>query len=297
MSEQQEFRLSFEFFPPKTDVGREKLITVRKELNDIHPDFFSVTYGAGGSTRDNTKGIVKKMREEGLSVAPHLSFGGDTEETILPLLQEYKDMGVDRIVALRGDMPSGVGGAQQLVYANELVAFIRKHFDDHFHLEVAAYPEIHPEATSYLDDVRYLKGKFDAGANSAITQYFFNPDAYFYFMDQCQKEGIDQPIYPGIMPILNYRNLARFSDSCGADIPRWMRKRMESFGDNQEALISFGIDWISELCDTLLDAGAPGLHFYTMNQTEPTATIIKNLGLEDAPDAQEHNHEDCGHEH
>lgn len=297
MSEQQEFRLSFEFFPPKTDVGREKLITVRKELNDIHPDFFSVTYGAGGSTRDNTKGIIKKMREEGLSVAPHLSFGGDTEDTILPLLQEYKDMGVNRIVALRGDMPSGVGGAQQLVYANELVAFIRKHFDDHFHLEVAAYPEIHPEATSYLDDVRYLKGKFDAGANSAITQYFFNPDAYFYFMEQCQKEGIDQPIYPGIMPILNYRNLARFSDSCGADIPRWMRKRLESFGDDQASLQAFGIEWISELCDTLLDAGAPGLHFYTMNQTEPTAAIIKNLGLEDAPDAEEHNHEDCRHEH
>lgn len=297
MNEQQEFRLSFEFFPPKTDAGREKLAKVRQELNDINPDFFSVTYGAGGSTRDNTIGTIKQMRAEGLSVAPHLSFGGDTEDTILPLIQEYKDLGVDRLVALRGDMPSGMGGAQQLVYANELVAFIRKHFGDHFHLEVAAYPEIHPEAKSYLDDIRYLKGKFDAGANSAITQYFFNPDAYFYFMDQCQKEGIDEPIYPGIMPILNYRNLARFSDSCGAEIPRWMRKRLESFGDNQEALQSFGVEWISELCDTLLDAGAPGLHFYTMNQTEPTATIIKNLGLEDAPDAQEPNHDGCGHGH
>lgn len=292
MTDQQELRLSFEFFPPKTDKGREKLQRVRKELNEINPDFFSVTYGAGGSTRDNTKGIVAAMRNEGFSVAPHLSFGGDTEESILPLLEEYKAMGVDRIVALRGDMPSGTGGAAQMVYANELVAFIRKHFGDHFHLEVAAYPEIHPEARSYLDDIRYLKGKFEAGANSAITQYFFNPDAYFYFIDQCQKEGIDQPIYPGIMPIINYRNLARFSDNCGADIPRWIRKRLESFGDNQESVIAFGIDLVSELCEALLDAGAPGLHFYTMNQVDPTAAIIKNLNLEDAP--HEH-HEGCNH--
>ena len=279
MTQQEELRLSFEFFPPKTEKGLEKLKTVRKELNGLNPDFFSVTYGAGGSTRDNTIGIVKAMKEEGLSVAPHLSFGGDDEKSMLDLLNQYKDLGIDRIVALRGDMPSGVGGALNLVYANELVAFIREHFQDQFHLEVAAYPEIHPEATSYDDDIRYLKGKFEAGANSGITQYFFNPDSYFYFMDQCAKEGIENPIYPGIMPITNYKNLARFSDNCGADIPRWVRKRLESFGDNTESIYAFGLDFITELCETLLENDAPGLHFYSMNQIEPTATIVKNLGL------------------
>lgn len=280
--EQQPIRLSFEFFPPKTEVGSEKLQNVRAELNKLSPDFFSVTYGAGGSTRDNTKDIIKSMKSEGMNVAPHLSFGGDNEESMLELVTEYKELGVDRIVALRGDMPSGVGGGLQLVYANELVTFIRKHFGGHFHLEVAAYPEIHPEAPSYLEDIRYLKQKFDAGADSAITQYFFNPDAYFYFMDECAKEGIDKPIYPGIMPITNYKNLARFSDSCGAEIPRWIRKRLEGFGDNMESIASFGTDLITELCETLLDNGAPGLHFYTMNQIDPTRTIINNLELVDA---------------
>ncbi|TVZ37429.1 5,10-methylenetetrahydrofolate reductase (NAD(P)) [Alteromonadaceae bacterium 2753L.S.0a.02] len=273
--------LSFEFFPPKTDTGREKLKGVRAELNELKPDFFSVTYGAGGSTRDNTKGIVKAMRGEGLSVAPHLSFGGDTEETMIAMINEYKEAGVDRIVALRGDMPSGMGAAMQLVYANELVAFIRQHFGEDFHLSVAAYPEIHPEAKSYRDDVRYLKGKFEAGANSAITQYFYNPDAYFYFIEECGKEGIDAPIYPGIMPITNFQNLARFSDACGAEIPRWIRKRLNDYGDNQHALMSFTTDLVTELCETLLDNGAPGLHFYTMNQVEPTRTIVNNLGFSD----------------
>lgn len=272
-------RLSFEFFPPKTEAGKEKLSTVRDELNALSPEFFSVTYGAGGSTRDNTKNIVTEFKQQGVSIAPHLSFGGDDESTMTTLLQEYQAAGVDRIVALRGDMPSGMGGAFQMVYANELVTFIRKHFGEQFHLEVAAYPEIHPEATSYQDDLLYLKGKFDAGANSAITQYFYNPDAYFSFIDQCQSIGIDNPIYPGIMPILNYKNLVRFSDNCGADIPRWLRKRLESFGDDNESLKAFGVDLISELCETLLDNGAPGLHFYTMNQTEPTASIVKNLDL------------------
>ena len=272
-------RLSFEFFPPKTPEGKQKLIHVRDQLNSFAPDFFSVTYGAGGSTRDNTKGIVTSFTSAGIATAPHLSFGGDDEETILELLQDYKAAGVDRIVALRGDMPSGVGGAYQLVYANELVAFIRKHFGDHFHLEVAAYPEIHPQAKSYSDDIRYLKGKFDAGANSGITQYFFNPDSYFYFMEQCHKAGIDQPIYPGIMPIINYRNLTRFSDTCGAEIPRWLRKALENFGDDDASLKSFGVDLVSELCEVLLENDAPGLHFYTMNQTEPTAQIVSNLGL------------------
>lgn len=274
------FRLSFEFFPPKTDKGREKLSTVRHELNALSPDFFSVTYGAGGSTRDNTLGIVSAMRSEGLSVAPHLSFGGDDETSMKSLLGQYKEIGVNRIVALRGDMPSGVGGAMHMVHANELVAFIREHFGEDFHLEVAAYPEIHPEATSYDDDVKYLKGKFDAGANSAITQYFFNPDSYFYFMDQCAKAGIDKPIYPGIMPITNYKNLARFSDACGADIPRWIRKRLETYGDDIESISAFGLDLISELCETLIENGAPGIHFYTMNQLEPTTTLVKNLGLD-----------------
>ncbi len=272
-------RLSFEFFPPKTAEGKEKLIKVRDQLNEFAPDFFSVTYGAGGSTRDNTKGLVTQFKQSGIDTAPHLSFGNDDEATILELLNEYKTVGVDRIVALRGDVPSGMGGQQQLVYANELVAFIRKHFGEHFHLEVAAYPEIHPQAKSYADDVRYLKGKFDAGANSAITQYFFNPDSYFYFIEQTSKAGITQPIYPGIMPIINYRNLTRFSDSCGAEIPRWLRKALENYGDDENSLRAFGVDLVTELCDVLLENEAPGLHFYTMNQTEPTAQIVKNLGL------------------
>jgi methylenetetrahydrofolate reductase (NADPH) len=272
-------RLSFEFFPPKTDQGRIKLAGVRDTLAAFDPDFFSVTYGAGGSTRDNTKNLVKQFNELDAPVAPHLSFGGDDESTIKALLSEYRDAGVERIVALRGDMPSGVGGSYQLVYANELVAFIRQHFGDDFELEVAAYPEIHPQAKSYEDDVRFLKGKFDAGADNAITQYFFNPDAYFYFLDQCAKVGINKPIYPGIMPIINFRNLMRFSDSCGADVPRWLRKRLESYEYDAEALRDFGEELITELCETLLEGGAPGLHFYTMNQAEPVATIVTNLGL------------------
>lgn len=272
-------RLSFEFFPPKTPEGKEKLVKVRDQLNEFEPDFFSVTYGAGGSTRDNTKGVVTQFKNDGVAIAPHLSFGSDDETAILNLLNEYKFLGVDRIVALRGDVPSGMGGQQQMVYANELVAFIRQHFGDKFHVEVAAYPEIHPQAKSYSDDVRYLKGKFDAGADSAITQYFFNPDSYFYFIEQTRKAGITQPIYPGIMPIINYRNLTRFSDTCGAEIPRWLRKALENYGDDEASLKSFGIDLVTELCDVLLENEAPGLHFYTMNQTEPTAQIVKNLGL------------------
>lgn len=280
MTTDTNLRISFEFFPPKTEQGREKLATVQRELAQFQPEFFSVTYGAGGSTRANTKNIVKTIKQNGASVAPHLSFGGDDEESILALIEEYKAMGIDRIVALRGDMPSGMGGAYQMVYANELVAFIREHFGDTFHLEVAAYPEVHPESTSYDSDVRYLKAKFDAGANSGITQYFYNPDAYFYFIDQCQKAGIEKPIYPGIMPITNFKNLSRFSDSCGAEIPRWLRKRLASYGDDQASVKAFGLDLVSELCETLLDNGAPGLHFYTMNLTEPCATIVKNLGLD-----------------
>lgn len=281
MSKTQTPRLSFEFFPPKTAEGKTKLDNVRNELAKLKPEFFSVTYGAGGSTRDNTKAIVTEFNKKGVAVAPHLSFGGDDEETMLALLNEYKTAGVDRIVALRGDMPSGMGGAFQMVYANQLVSFIRTHFGDYFQLEVAAYPEIHPEANSYQDDIGFLKSKFEAGASSALTQYFYSPDAYFYFMEQCHQAGITQPIYPGIMPILNYKNLVRFSDSCGADVPRWIRKRLEGFGDDSASIKSFGLDLVSELCEVLLDNGAPGLHFYTMNQVEPTTTIISNLGLFD----------------
>jgi methylenetetrahydrofolate reductase (NADPH) len=273
------FRLSFEFFPPKTDVGREKIITVRDELARFSPDFFSMTYGAGGSTRDNTKDLVTLFNQGGFSTAPHLSFGGDSEESIAALITEYQAAGVDRIVALRGDMPSGMGGASQMVYANELVAFIRKRFGDQLHLEVAAYPEIHPEAETYNTDIQHLKNKFDAGANSAITQYFFNLDAYFFFLEKCDKAGITQPIYPGIMPIINVQNLLRFSAACGAEIPRWLQKALEAYGDDQESMKAFGIDVVTELCEGLRENGVPGLHFYTMNQIEPVKTIVENLGF------------------
>ncbi|HEY7772226.1 MAG TPA: methylenetetrahydrofolate reductase, partial [Marinagarivorans sp.] len=201
------------------------------------------------------------------------------EESMIALLNEYQAMGIDRIVALRGDMPSGMGGSYQMVYANQLVEFIRKHTGDHFHLEVAAYPEIHPEAKSFDSDIEFLKAKFDAGANSAITQYFYNPDAYFYFIESCMEAGIEQPIYPGIMPITNYQSLSRFSTNCGAEIPRWMRKRLEAFGDDSESIKAFGLDVVGELCEVLLENDAPGLHFYTMNNAEPTTTLIENLGL------------------
>jgi methylenetetrahydrofolate reductase (NADPH) len=271
-------RFSFEFFPPKTDAGKEKLKQTRFELNQLNPDFFSVTYGAGGSTRDNTKDTVIAMHDEGLSVAPHLSFGSDSDEAMLELINSYQQAGINRIVALRGDMPSGMG-AQRPVYANELVAFIRKHTGDHFHLEVAAYPEVHPDANNYDEDIAFLKQKLDAGANSAITQYFYNADAYFYFIEQCQKAGIDKPIYPGIMPITNYQNLARFSKTCGAEIPRWLAHKLEGFGDDKQSIIDFGTDMITGLCEKLLAGGAPGIHFYTMNQVEPTKIIWNNLKL------------------
>ncbi|WP_444887542.1 methylenetetrahydrofolate reductase [NAD(P)H] [Microbulbifer sp. JMSA008] len=272
-------RISFEFFPPKTPEGRVKLYKTREALQAFNPEFFSVTYGAGGTTRETTANIVTNMRKDGISIAPHLSFGGDNEEIILGLLDIYKEAGVNRIVALRGDMPSGMGAVAQLVYANELVAFIRRHTGDHFHLEVAAYPEIHPESNSYDDDIRYLKGKFEAGANSALTQYFYNPDSYFYFIDQCEKAGIDAPIYPGIMPIINFDNLVRFSRNCGAEIPRWLKKRMESYRDPDD-IRKLGLEVVTDLCETLLEGGAPGLHFYTMNQIGASESILKDLGLE-----------------
>lgn len=267
-------RFSFEFFPPKTDAGKEKLELLWTDLNSLNPAFFSVTYGAGGSTRDNTFSIVKKMKSQGLNVAPHLSFGGDDEQAMSSLLDAYKDLGVDRIVALRGDIPSGMGAAR-IVYANELVEFIRHHSADHFHLEVAAYPEIHPESHSYNSDIDFLKKKLNAGANSAITQYFFNADSYLYFVEACQKAGIDKPIYPGIMPISNFNNLCRFSANCGAEIPQWLKRKVESLGNDQHAINEFGQEMIIRLSQKLLDAGAPGIHFYSMNQLQPIKSIYQ----------------------
>ncbi len=271
-------RYSFEFFPPKTEVGAEKLKTTRAELNALGPDFFSVTYGAGGSTRDNTLDTVLAMKSEGISVAPHLSFGGDDEASVQQLLEQYRDAGIDRIVSLRGDLPSGMGAVRQ-VHAAELVRFIRAKTGDHFHLEVAAYPEIHPDAKDYESDIGFLKEKLDAGANSAITQYFYNIDAYYWFQDRCAAAGIDKPIYPGIMPITNYANLARFSRNCGAEIPRWLAYKLDGMKDDSASVQAFGVDVITRLCEQLLAAGAPGLHFYTMNQVEPTKTVWTNLKL------------------
>ena len=257
-----------------------KLLTeVTPALNALGPEFFSVTYGAGGSTRDTTLGVVSAIRDAGIDVAPHLSFGGDDKNAVADLLETYKGKGVKRLVALRGDIPSGTGGKAQSVYANELVEFIRKHTGDHFNIEVAAYPEIHPEAKSYDSDIHFLKAKLDAGANSAITQYFYTVEAYFYFLDQCTAAGIDKPVYAGIMPITNFTNLQRFSKNCGAEIPRWICQRMEAYGDDQDSIAKFGIEVVTQLCQTLLDGGAPGIHFYTMNQIEPTQEIYTNLGL------------------
>ena len=271
--------ISFEFFPPKTPQGQEKLRVVRDELAAMNPNFFSVTYGAGGSTQERTIKTVQEMHEAGINTAPHLSCVGSSTDSLRDLLNFYIDKGIDRIVALRGDLPSGMGSPGELRYANELVEFIRKETGDHFHLEVAAYPETHPQAASFEADLLNFKKKVDAGANSAITQYFFNADSYFYYVERCQKLGIEIPIIPGIMPITNYSSLARFSDACGAEIPRWVRKQLEAYGDDSASIRQFGEEVITRLCEQLIAGGAPSLHFYTMNQTEPNRAICKNLGL------------------
>lgn len=274
-----EHRISFEFFPPKTERGAENLRATRERLAALRPEFFSVTYGAGGSTRDTTRDVVLDGLRAGHAIAPHLSFGGDNETSMKALLDQYAEAKVSRIVALRGDLPSGFGDGSRLVHASELVAFIRQHYGERFHLEVAAYPEIHPEAESWDSDIGFLKQKFEAGANSAITQYFYNADAYVRFVEDCARAGIDKPIYPGIMPITNYDNLKRFSVNCGAEIPRWLAHRIESFGDDSEARNDFCVEFVSTLCERLLAAGAPGLHFYTMNQAPAVESICRNLGL------------------
>jgi len=281
MESQQEYpqQFSFEFFPPKTAEGSEKLIKVRDALGALNPKYFSVTFGAGGSTQQGTIDTVTSIKESGFDAAPHLSCVGSTKENIREILKGYMDRGINRIVALRGDMPSGTHDIGEFRFANELVEFIRSETNDHFHIEVAAYPEFHPQASSAEDDLNNFKRKIDAGADSAITQYFFNPDAYFRFVDDCEDLGITAPIVPGIMPITNYIQLARFSDMCGAEIPRWIRKRLESYGDDKDSIKAFGEEVISEMCQQLLEAGAPGLHFYTMNVSKPTLAVWKNLGL------------------
>lgn len=281
METQKKFkrRFSFEFFPPKTDEGAKKLQAVRDKLADRTPDFFSVTYGAGGSTRERTIDTVLKLHNQGISTAPHMSCIGATKESISELLDLYKANGIQRLVALRGDLPSGMGAPGDLRYANDLVAFIREYTGDHFNIEVAAYPEFHPQARSAEDDLTNFKRKVDAGATSAITQYFFNADSYFYFIDRCEKMSINLPVVPGIMPITNYSKLARFSDMCGAEIPRWIRKQLEAYADDSESILKFGEEVITTMCQQLLDAGAPGIHFYTLNQAAPSLAIWDNLGL------------------
>jgi methylenetetrahydrofolate reductase (NADPH) len=270
--------ISFEFFPPQTPEGAEKLTAARMRLATLKPEFFSCTFGAGGSTQDRTLDTIKLIHAEEHQAAPHLSCVGGTRENISSLLNTYKEMGIQRIVALRGDLPSGMASIGEFHYANELVSFIRAQTGEHFHIEVAAYPEFHPQANSAREDMLNFKRKIDAGANSAITQYFFNADAYFRFVDETHKLGVTAPIVPGIMPIVRYSQLARFSDMCGAEIPRWMRKTMEGYGDDVESVQAFGRDAVTQLCEKLIAGGAPALHFYTLNQANASIDILNRLG-------------------
>jgi len=272
-------QFSFEFFPPKSEEGASKLRIVRDELAKLGPKYVSVTFGAGGSTQEGTVDTVREMLAAGLDTAPHLSCIGSSREAIRHLLQQYMQMGVKRIVALRGDMPSGMRETGEFQYANELVEFIRSETGEHFHIEVAAYPEFHPQAENAALDLDNFANKVAAGANAAITQYFYNLDAYLRFVEECEKRNVDMPIVPGIMPITNIKQLARFSSMCGAEIPRWLRLRLEAYGEDMRSLRAFGLDVTTELCRRLLEAGAPGLHFYSMNQTEPTRIIWTDLGL------------------
>ena len=270
---------SFEFFPPKTPEGMDKLRATRDQLARLNPKFFSVTFGAGGSTRDFSLETVLDIQRAGYEAAPHLSCIGSTHANIRAILQEYQNHGIRHLVALRGDLPSGMASTGEFRYANELVEFIRSETGDWFNIEVAAYPEYHPQSRSARDDLLNFKRKVDAGANSAITQYFFNADAYFNFVDEAAALGVNIPIVPGIMPIGNFSQLARFSDACGAEIPRWMRKQLEGYSDDIDSIRAFGLDVVTDLCERLLKGGAPGLHFYTMNQAAATTEIWKRLGL------------------
>jgi len=281
MESQKKFAptFSFEFFPPQTPEGTERLRATRRQLAQLNPKFFSVTFGAGGSTRDRTLETVLEIQAEGYAAAPHLSCIGSTNENIRAMLQNYRDGGIRHIIALRGDLPSGMAQGGEFRYADELVRFIRKEFGDAFHIEVASYPEYHPQANSAQEDLLNFKRKVEAGADSVITQYFYNADAYFSFIESCEAMGIGVPIVPGIMPINKFSQLARFSDTCGAEIPRWIRKKLEGYGDDSASIRAFGLDIVTDLCDRLLSAGAPGLHFYTLNSAGLTTTIWQRLGL------------------
>jgi methylenetetrahydrofolate reductase (NADPH) len=270
--------ISIEFFPPQTDEGMEKLRTTVTRLAALKPEFFSVTYGAGGSTRDRTLATVMEIAAQGHPAAPHLSCIGSTRGGVREMLATFTERGIGRIVALRGDLPSGMADAGEFRYANELVKFIRDETGNRFHIEVAAYPEWHPQAKSPRDDLLNFKRKVDAGASSAITQYFYNADAYEHFVEQARALGVTVPIIPGIMPIASFSKLARFSDACGAEIPRWMRRKFESFGDDAESIRSFGLDVVTELCQRLIERDAPGLHFYSMNQAGLTLEVCRRLG-------------------
>ncbi len=271
--------VSFEFFPPKTPEGIEKLRAVRQQLYALQPQFCSVTYGAGGSTQDGTLQAVQSILDEGQQGASHFTCVGASRASVREKLALFQSMGVRRLVALRGDLPSGYGSMGEFRYAADLVAFIRAETGNHFHLEVAAYPEMHPQSRSPEADLQAYAAKVKAGANSAITQFFFNTDAYFRFVDEARKLGADVPVVPGIMPITNASGLLRFADSCGAEVPRWIRLRLQGLGDDAAGIRAFGLDVVTRLCAQLLAAGAPGLHFYTMNQSTATLEICRRLGL------------------
>ena len=268
---------SIEFYPPKTPEGASNLRAARAKLATLNPKYFSVTFGAGGSTQQGTLDTVLEIQGEGHQAAPHLSCVGGSRDSLRAILQQYKDNGIKRVVALRGDLPSGYGGGGEFRYANELVEFIRAETGDWFHIEVAAYPEVHPQARSPQDDMQNFVRKVKAGADAAITQYFYNADAYFAFMDQARALGVDVPVIAGIMPITNYTQLMRFSDMCGAEIPRWVRLKLASFGDDSASIKAFGLDVVTQLCERLLAGGAPGLHFYSMNQAGPTTALWQRL--------------------
>ncbi len=271
---------SFEFFPPKTDKGIENLAKVRDDFAKLDPAFFSVTYGAGGSTQNSTiNTVITTQKESGIPTASHLSCVGSSAEQIRDILALYKESGINRLVALRGDLPSGMRDIGDFQYANDLIAFIRKETGDYFQIEAAAYPEMHPQAKNYQTDIENFVRKMNAGADRAITQYFYNPDAYFHFVDSVTKAGVDDPIVPGIMPITNFVQLARFSDGTGAEIPRWLRKRLEGYGDDLDSIQKLGNEFVTTMCEKLLAGGAPGLHFYSMNRVEPSKTIWNDLGL------------------
>jgi methylenetetrahydrofolate reductase (NADPH) len=270
---------SFEFFPPRTPEGIEKLRAARRQLAQLRPAYCSVTFGAGGSTREGTLATVIEINAEGMVGAPHISCIGSTRDGIRAVLEQYRRHGIRHLVALRGDLPSGTVDVGEFRYANELVGFIRAETGDWFHIDVAAYPEYHPQARHAHEDLDNFARKIAAGADSAITQYFFNPDAYWSFVDTCADRGLTLPIVPGIMPIGSFSKLARFSDACGAEIPRWMRRRLEGFGDDVASIRAFGLDVVTDLCARLLERGAPGLHFYTLNQAGLTSTIWQRLGL------------------